>query len=94
MSEFWRLPLAGVACYTMDPKVSLEQMLAAIPPQRQCELNQKVGDTHLAEVARKLINWNSVCTYLGISEADEKAIKEENKEVDMRRYLHRPFTRI
>ena len=77
----------------MDPKVSLEQMLAAIPPQRQCELNQKVGDTHLAEVARKLINWNSVCTYLGISEADEKAIEEENK-VDMRRYLHRPFTRI
>ena len=78
----------------MENQPSLEQMLAAIPPQRLRELKQKVGDTQLAEVARKLINWNSVCTYLGISEADEKAIEEENKEVDMRRYLHRPFTRI
>ena len=85
----------GVACfshsiYTMDPKakVSLEQMLAAIPQQR---LDQKVGDAHLAEISRDLTNWKSVCTNLGINEAEEKAIEEENKEADVRRYLHRAF---
>ena len=75
----------------MDPKFSLEQMLAAIPPRRRCELVQKVSNAHLAEIARELINWKSVCTNLGINEAEEKAIEEENKEVDARRYLHRAF---
>ena len=77
----------------MDPRlarVSLEQMLAAIPQQRRCELDKKVGDVHLAEIARDLTNWKLVCTNLVISEAEEKAIEEENKEVDVRRYLHRP----
>ena len=72
----------------MDSKLSLEQMLHAIPPQR---LDQKVNDTHLAEIARKLIKWKSVCTDLGINEAEEKEIEEENKEVDARRYLHKAF---
>ena len=67
---------------------SLEQMLAAIPPQR---LDQKVNDTHFAEIARKLIKWKSVCTDLGINEAEEKEIEEENKDVDARRYLHKAF---
>lgn len=75
----------------MDPKLSLEQMLASIPQERQCELNQKVSDAHMAEISRKLTNWKSVCTDLGINEAEEKAIEEENKEVDMRRYLYRAF---
>ena len=72
----------------MDPKVPLKLMLAAIPARR---LDQKVDDAHLAEIARKLINWKSVCTNLGITEAEEKAIEEENKEVDARRYLHGAF---
>ena len=67
----------------MDPKVSLEQMLAAIPPQSQC---QKVSGAHLAEISRELTSWKLVCTNLEISEAEEKAIEEENKEVAMRRY--------
>ena len=71
---------------TVDSKLSLEQMLDAIPPQR---LDQKVNDTHLGEIARKLIDWKSVCTDLAIKEAEEKAIEEENKEVDARRYLHK-----
>ena len=78
----------------MDQKVPLEQILAAIPPQRRCELNQKISDAHLAEIAKDLINWKSVCTNLGISEAEEKAIEEDNKEVDVRRYLHSPFIEI
>ena len=72
----------------MDPKVPLEQMLDAIPAQR---LDQKVDDAHLAEIARKLISWKSVCTNLGINEAEEKAIEEENKEVYVQRYLHGAF---
>ena len=88
--------IVGVVCFelarsrhfeTMDQS-SLEQMLDAIPPQR---LNQKVNDTHLAEIARKLIKWKSVCTILGINEAEEKEIEEENKDVDARRYLHKAF---
>ena len=75
----------------MDQKVPLEQILAAIPPQRRCELNQKISDAQLAEIAKDLINWRSVCTNLGISEGEENAIEEDNKEVDMRRYLHRAF---
>ena len=69
----------------MASKLALERMLAAIPPQI---LDQKVDDTHLGEIARKLIDWKSVCA---ISEAEEKAIEEENKEADARRYLHRAF---
>ena len=72
----------------MASKLSLEQMLDAIPPQ---SLDQKVNDTHLGEIARKLIDWKYVCTDLSINEAEEKAIEEENKEVDARRYLHKAF---
>ena len=66
------------------PKPSLQQMLATIPP---LSLNQKVSDTHLAEIARALINWRSVCANLGISEAEEAAIEEENQGADARRYV-------
>lgn len=72
----------------MDQKVPLEQILAAIPAQRQCELKKKISDAHLAKIAKDLIKWKSVCTNLGISEAEEKAIEGDNKEVDVQRYLH------
>ena len=66
------------------PKPSLQQMLATIPP---LSLNQKVNDAHLAEIARELIDWKSVCTKLGISEAEEVAIEEENQRADAWRYV-------
>ena len=65
---------------------SLQQMLATIPPQSQQMLDQTVSDAHLAKIARALIDWKSVCTNLGISEAEEVAIKEENQGTDARRY--------
>ena len=68
-------------------KRSLEQMLATIPPEGQRILDQKVSDIHLDEIARALIDWKSVCTKLGISEADEDAIKEENQRAENRRYV-------
>ena len=69
------------------PRPSLQQMLATIPPQSQRILNHKVSDAHLAEIARALIDWRSVCAILEISEADEAAIKEENPTTDARRYV-------
>ena len=68
-------------------KASLEQMLATIPPEGQRILDQKVSDIHLDEIARALIDWKSVCTKLGISEADEEAIKEENLRAENWRYV-------
>ena len=69
------------------PKASLKQMLATIPLEGQRILDQKVSDIHLDEIARSLINWKSVCTKLTISEAEEEAIKEENRSTDERRYF-------
>ena len=65
------------------PKASLGQMLATIPPQG---LDRKVSDIHLADIATALIDWKQVCTNLGIKEADEVAIEEENKTADARRF--------
>ena len=76
------------------PRPSLEQMLATLPSCSQRMLDEKVNDTHLAEIARGLIDWNSVCTMLGISEADEAAIKEENQTADARRYVDHSFSKI
>ena len=76
------------------PRPSLEQMLATLPSHSQQMLDKKVNDTHLAEIARALIDWNSVCTMLVISEADEAAIKEENQTTDARRYVDHSFSQI
>ena len=67
------------------PRPSLQQMLATIPLQSQRILNHKVSDAHLAEITRALIDWKSACAILGINEADEAAIKEENPTTDARR---------
>ena len=66
------------------PRASLDQILATIPPQG---LDRKVSDIHLAEIATALINWREVCTNLGIKQADEVAIEEENKTADARRFV-------
>ena len=60
-------------------EVSLEQMLGTIP--QQSTLDQKVSDSNLAEIARALVNWESFCADLGISEAEEEAIKKENQSI-------------
>ena len=50
-------------------------------------LDRKVSDIHLAEIATALINWREVCTNLGIKQADEVAIEEENKTANARRFV-------
>ena len=76
------------------PKASLEQMLATIPQHNLSTLDQMVNDPNLEKIARALINWKAVCTNLGISEAEEEAIKEENPGVDARRYVGRLFSTL
>ena len=75
--------------FEMDPmqKPSLDQLLAIISPQGQQTLDQKISDIHLAEIARTLTNWESVCSNLGITEPEEEAIREENARADARRYV-------
>ena len=70
------------------PKFSLEQILAAIPPQDQGMLDHQVSDdVNLAEIARALTNWESVCAFLGINEAEQETIKRDNKGTDAQRYV-------
>ena len=69
------------------PKASLEEILETIPPQNRSIVDRKVSDNHLDEIAKALINWKSICSKLGISEAEEEAIKEENERADARRYV-------
>ena len=70
----------------MEPmrKVSLDEILAAIPTQSQGVLDQKVRDIHLAEIAKAMTCWQSVCTYLGITEAEEAAIEGN---IDVQRFV-------
>ena len=68
------------------PKASLDQILSTIPLQNQRTLDQKINDVRLAEIARALIDWKSVCVSLGIAETEEVAIEEENITVDGRRF--------
>ena len=77
---------------TMDPptQASLDQILATIPPQNRPLLDQKISDIHLANIAKSLISWKSVCSHLGITEPEEEAIEEENRTADSRRYVGRP----
>ena len=66
-------------------QLSLDQMLAAIPPQL---LDQKIADNiHLAELARSLTNWTAALSYLGLRETDEEEIKEDNRRLDAQRYV-------
>ena len=68
----------------MEP-LSLDQLLSPVPPNL---LNQKItSDIHLDKIAQSLGNWKAAIAYLGLSEADEEAIEEENAKVDARRLV-------
>ena len=69
-------------------KPSLDQILATIPPPKRRTLDQKVSDIHLAEIARAVTDWRSVCPHLGITEGEEAAIEGN---IDVRRYANCVF---
>ena len=67
--------------------LSLEQILAAISPQKRYVLEQKItDDCHLAEIAKSLTNWKSVCAKLGINEVEEEEIQADNSRLDGQKY--------
>ena len=67
------------------PKASLNELLATIPSQSR--LDQNVTERHLADFAKKLTQWKSVCSYLEISEPEEKEIEKDHKKLAERRYV-------
>ena len=66
-------------------KASLEQLLATIPSQTP--LDQNVSDVHLAEIAKELTSWNSICMYLGISVPEEVAFEQNYRTAARQRYV-------
>ena len=67
--------------------LSLEQILAAISPQKRYVLEQKItDDCHLADIAKSLTNWKSVCAKLGINEVEEEEIQADNSRLDGQKY--------
>ena len=90
VSPSWRCgyPVAGIfGCDRlggMEP-LSLDQLLASVPPHL---LDQKItNDIHLEDIARSLGNWRAAVVYLGLNEADEEEIEEENSRTDARRLV-------
>ena len=70
--------------------LSLEQILAAISPQKRYVLEQKItDDCHLADIAKSLTNWKSVCANLGINEVEEEEIEADNPRLDGQKYAVR-----
>ena len=65
---------------------SLAEILASVPPQSQSLLNQKItDDSHLADIAKSLTNWKSVCNKLGITETEEEEIETDNIRLESQR---------
>ena len=67
------------------PKASLNELLATIPSQSR--LDQNVTEVHLADFAKKLTEWKSACSYLGIGEPEEKEIEKNKKKLAEQRYV-------
>ena len=73
--------------------LSLEQILAAISPQKRYVLEQKItDDCHLADIAKSLTNWKSVCAKLGINEVEEEEIQADKSRLDGQKLSMQGFT--
>ena len=62
-----------------------EDLLRTVPEEKQCLLDCKVDDYQLAEIAKNLTDWQEVVPYLGLKEAEERAIKDNNNTTERRR---------
>ena len=67
---------------------SLEELLRAVPEEKRQFLDRMVEDYQLAEIAKSLSDWQEVVPYLGLTEAEETAIKEDNTTAERRRLAH------
>ena len=66
---------------------SFEELLRAVPEKKQHLLDRKVEEYQLAEIAINLTQWQDIVPYLGLKEAEETAIKENNDTAERRRLV-------
>ena len=66
---------------------SFEELLRAVPEKKHHLLDSKVGEYQLAEIAINLTQWQDIVPYLGLKEAEETAIKENNDTAERRRLV-------
>ena len=66
---------------------SFEELLRAVPEEKQHLLDSKVEEYQLAEIAINLSQWQDIVPYLGLKEAEETAIKENNDTAERRRLV-------
>ena len=64
-----------------------EELLRAVPEEKQYLLDSKVEEYQLAEIAINLTQWQEVVPYLGLKEAEETAIKENHDTAERRRLV-------
>ena len=63
-------------------------MCDLVPQEKRYILNCKVeSDRHLSEIAKNLTNWQGVVPYLGLTEADEEAIKRDHDNEERKRLV-------
>ena len=67
---------------------SLKELLRAVPEEKRQFLDRMIEDYQLAEIAKSLSDWQEVVPYLGLTEAEETAIKEDNTTAERRRLAH------
>ena len=76
----------------MAAVATFKELLARTPPgasrsQLDSQLDNKIdSDIHLEEIGKVLICWEGVRPYLGLSVAEEEAIKRDNLGVERERY--------
>ena len=66
---------------------SFEELLRAVPEDKQHRLDSKVGEYQLAEIAINLTQWQDIVPYLGLKEAEETAIEGNHDTVERRRLV-------
>ena len=65
---------------------TLDALLATIPPANRRQLDSKIeSDIDLEEIGKVMSNWEGVRARLGISVAEEEAIKQDNRSVERER---------
>ena len=78
----------GRGLSTMANLPSFEELLRAVPEEKQHLLDSKLEEYQLAEIALNLTQWQDIVPYLGLKETDETAIKEDHDTAERRRLVH------
>ena len=70
----------------MAAVATFDELLSRIPPANRGQLDSKIdADIHLEEIGKVLICWEGVRPYLGLSVAEEEAIKRDSLGVERER---------